>query len=71
MDVRFGAFACKGWNAYGSFKLIGGINKGRPNDKDLENAREFAKRLMAGPFSTAMGSIRAIFNLRRGGLDEE
>jgi len=42
-----GDFVCKGWNTYGSFKLIGGINKGRPNEQDLAHAREFAKRLMA------------------------
>lgn len=37
-----GDFSCKGFNTYGPFKLIGGINKGRPNEKDLENARDFA-----------------------------
>ena len=37
-----GEFACKGFNAYGPLKLIGGINKGRPNENDLENARDFA-----------------------------
>ena len=26
-------------------KLIGGINKGRPNDEDLKHAEEFAQNL--------------------------
>jgi len=42
-----GDFACKGWNTYGAFKLMGGINKGRPNEEDLAHAREFAKGLTA------------------------
>jgi flavodoxin len=40
-----GEFACKGWDTYGMFKMFGGINKGRPNEKDLDRAREFAKGL--------------------------
>ncbi len=39
-------FACKGWDTYGPFKLMGGINKGRPNEEDLNRAREFAKGLI-------------------------
>ena len=37
-----GEFACAGYNTNGFLKYFGGINKGRPNDKDLEKAREFA-----------------------------
>lgn len=40
-----GDFACKGWNTYKPFKLVGGINKGRPDENDLARAREFAKGL--------------------------
>ena len=40
-----GKFSCLGFNTYGPFKLIGGISKGRPNEKDLENARIFARGL--------------------------
>jgi len=41
-----GEFFCKGFTNYSFFKLIfGGINKGRPNKKDLQNARAFAKKL--------------------------
>jgi len=40
-----GDFSCKGWNTWGPLKLVGGTNKGRPNEKDLEGAREFARGL--------------------------
>ncbi len=40
-----GEFACRGWDSWGPMKLIGGINKGRPNSEDLEAARVFARRL--------------------------
>jgi flavodoxin len=41
-----GGFSCKAWDTYGPFKLMGGINKGRPNEEDLKKAREFAKGLL-------------------------
>lgn len=41
-----GSFACKGFTTFGPLKLIGGINKGRPNDSDIESARNFARRLI-------------------------
>jgi flavodoxin len=40
-----GEFSCKGFDTFGPLKLIGGINKGRPNEKDLEDARNFALSL--------------------------
>jgi flavodoxin len=40
-----GDFLCKGWATWGPLKLFGGINKGRPNEKDLEEARIFAQGL--------------------------
>ena len=39
-------FSCKGFDNFGPFKIIGGINKGRPSKEDLENARDFAKDIM-------------------------
>jgi flavodoxin len=39
-------FICSGWNTNSFLKLIGGINKGRPNEKDLKNAEEFAESLL-------------------------
>jgi flavodoxin len=32
-------FSCKGWDTWGPMKLFGGINKGRPNEKDLAEAK--------------------------------
>jgi flavodoxin len=43
--VIVGEFSCKGWDTFGPMKLIGGINKGRPNAEDLEGARVFARGL--------------------------
>jgi len=41
-----GEFNCRGWDTYPFWvKLFGGVNKGRPNEEDLENARNFAKYL--------------------------
>lgn len=41
-----GEFSCRGFDTVGPFRLVGGINKGRPNEKDLENAKNFAKGLL-------------------------
>jgi len=38
-------FGCQGWDTYLFLKYIGGLNKGRPNAKDLESARAFATNL--------------------------
>ncbi len=38
-------FSCRGYDTYGPLKYIGGINRGKPNERDLENARAFAERL--------------------------
>ena len=40
-----GEFGCKGFNTNGFLKYFGGMNKGRPNAKDLRNAQEFALKL--------------------------
>ncbi|RLG15555.1 MAG: flavodoxin [Candidatus Nanohalarchaeota archaeon] len=40
-----GDFSCKGFNCFGPFKLIGGLNKGRPNKEDIEKAVDFARKL--------------------------
>ena len=36
-----GSFCCKGHDKFAMFKLVGGLNKGRPDGRDLENARRF------------------------------
>lgn len=41
-----GHFCCRGFMDYSFTKhLFGGLNKGRPNIKDLERAREFAMKI--------------------------
>ena len=36
-----GSFSCRGYDTYGPFKLVGGIAKGHPDERDLRDAREF------------------------------
>jgi flavodoxin len=38
-------FACLGFNTNSFLKYLGGMNKGRPNAEDLNNAEEFAQNL--------------------------
>lgn len=40
-----GEFGCPGFNDNKFLKLLGGLNRGRPNAADLESARSFAKGL--------------------------
>jgi flavodoxin len=40
-----GEFSCRGFDTYRATKLVGGINKSRPNAKDLRQAEDFAKGL--------------------------
>ncbi|MEJ2243807.1 MAG: flavodoxin family protein [Candidatus Bathyarchaeota archaeon] len=38
-------FQCKGFNTNSFMKYFGGMNKGRPNAKDIQKAEEFALKL--------------------------
>jgi flavodoxin len=40
-----GEFNCGAFDTYGLMKIIGGINKGRPNEEDLKQAEAFAQGL--------------------------
>ncbi len=40
-----GSFTCRGLDTWGPLQLIGGFNRGRPNDADLDRARRFAAQL--------------------------
>ena len=40
-----GEFSCRGLDTYRATKLVGGINKGRPDAKDLKQAEDFASGL--------------------------
>ncbi|MEE6177625.1 flavodoxin family protein [Mycobacterium sp. 050134] len=39
------SFSCRGFDTVGPFGFIGGINRGRPGDSDLDRAAAFAERL--------------------------
>ena len=41
-----GEFSCRGLDTYRATQLVGGINKGRPNAKDLKQAEDFARRIL-------------------------
>ena len=38
-----GRFQCKGFDTFGSFKLVGGIQKGHSDEDELKAALEFFK----------------------------
>ena len=40
-----GEFACAGLNTNSFLRFFGGLNKGRPDEKDLRHAEEFAENL--------------------------
>ncbi len=40
-----GSFACRGFDTYGPWKIVGGIAKGHPDEDDLKKAAEFIKVL--------------------------
>ena len=40
---ELGRFQCKGFDTYGPFKLVGGIQKGHPDEAELKSAVEFYK----------------------------
>lgn len=39
------SFSCRGLGTVGPLRLVGGVNKGRPNDADLDRAAVFATQL--------------------------
>ena len=42
--ICLGIFGCKGFDTFGPLKLIGGLNKNRPNEKDFKNAIDFFEK---------------------------
>ncbi len=42
-----GIFNCRGYDTVGPLKLVGGLNRGRPNKNDFQKAKEFAENLIA------------------------
>ena len=41
-----GRFNCRGFDTFGPFKLVGGLQKGHPDSADIEAAVSFCKGLM-------------------------
>lgn len=41
------SFSCRGWDTAGPLRLIGGLNKGRPDLRDLDRAASFGARMHA------------------------
>ncbi len=46
-----GEFSCRGYDTSRAAMIVGGINRGRPNAKDLQQAEDFARRLKDSPGS--------------------
>ena len=42
---ELGAFLCLGFDTFGPFKVIGGIAKGHPNEKEIKGAVTFYERV--------------------------
>lgn len=41
-----GEYGCFGFNTFGPFKLIGGMAKGHPDDKELSDAQDFFENIL-------------------------
>lgn len=44
--IVMGEYGCRGYNTYGPWKIIGGMNKNHPSRKELEAAVRFYETLM-------------------------
>lgn len=40
-----GSYGCRGFDTFGPFKLVGGIAKGHPDEREIAGAAEFYRRL--------------------------
>ena len=41
-----GSYGCMGYDTYGPFKLLGGIAKGHPTERDIQGAVDFMKKIL-------------------------
>ena len=57
-----GKYGCKGYNTYGPWKIIGGMNKAHPDEKELEEACAFYERI-AAEFSG--GEKKCLYDLQK------
>ena len=53
-----GTFGCRGYDTFGPFRLVGGIAKGHPDDRDLERARRFYREISAGNHSAEEPEVK-------------
>ena len=44
--IILGEYGCRGFNTYGPWKMIGGMNKGHPNTQEIEGALRFYQSLL-------------------------
>ena len=42
-----GKYGCKGYNTYGPLKILGGMNKGHPDEAELSGACTFYERIVS------------------------
>lgn len=42
---ELGRYICKGFDTYGPFKLVGGLQKGHPTDEEIQAAVDFYNAL--------------------------
>ena len=47
--VMLGEYGCRGFNTYGPWKMIGGMNKGHPSEEEQQGAVEFFESLLYIP----------------------
>lgn len=45
--VILGEYGCRGWNTYGPWKAIGGMNKKHPTEREIAEAVRFFESLLA------------------------
>src|SRR4030042_1764512 len=46
-----GEFSCRGLDTYRATRLVGGINRGRPDAEDLKQAEDFARKILKAVLS--------------------
>ena len=45
-SIILGEYGCKGYNTYGPWKIIGGMNKKHPTEVDVKSAVEFVETIL-------------------------
>lgn len=44
--IILGAYGCRGYNTYGPWKLIGGMNKSHPTENEIQECVNFYEKLL-------------------------